>query len=86
MISIHSDTQFPLYEHRLKRIIILLLLIVIICFFACPSYLIDLKQKVTISKKKQTTLLDLTKKPLEEGNVLTSAKIKAKKQKTLSEM
>jgi len=86
MISIQSDTQFPLYEHRLKRIIILLLLTVIICFFACPSYLIDLKQKVPISKKKQTTLLDLTKKSLEEGNVLTSAKIKAKKQKTLSEM
>ncbi|KAK2568145.1 Tyrosine-protein kinase BAZ1B [Acropora cervicornis] len=51
-----------------------------------PKKPIDLKQKVTISKKKQTTLLDLTKKPLEEGNVLTSAKIKAKKQKTLSEM
>ncbi|XP_068702379.1 tyrosine-protein kinase BAZ1B-like isoform X2 [Montipora foliosa] len=44
------------------------------------------KKRVTTSKMKQTTLLDLSKKCEEDVNDKTSPKMKSKKQKTLSEM
>jgi len=48
--------------------------------------LTPVKVNKSSAKMKQTTLLDLTKKPEDEKTLLSSPKIKAKKQKTLAEM
>lgn len=55
-------------------------------FFLFLFLKLAVKPKQSSSKLKQITLLDLSKKPHEDTVVSLSPKMKAKKQKTLSEM